>query len=183
MLSLSRPPLLGVGSPAPCTMFPGRGWCGRGDPSPAPQRALLRISVARCGDGGRASLGGVPRAVVMSVWCQAITLPPLPVVWAGSRGPLPTCCARACAGMGTRYRPFGVRALGGVLRAVGVARGCRGGAPVTVVRGVWWQVLSLSGLPILRAGSRAPLPMLAGQGGVGVRTKHRPHSVRSCEPA
>ena len=29
-----------------------RGWCGPGDPAPAPQRALLRAGVARCGGGG-----------------------------------------------------------------------------------------------------------------------------------
>ena len=39
------------GRPArvPRPVYPGRGWCGRGDPSPAPQRALLRALVARCG--------------------------------------------------------------------------------------------------------------------------------------
>ena len=37
---------------------PGCGWCGRGDPAPAPHRAPLRAGVAHCGGGGRASLGG-----------------------------------------------------------------------------------------------------------------------------
>ena len=32
--------------------------CGHGDPAPAPQRAPLRASVARCGGGRRASPGG-----------------------------------------------------------------------------------------------------------------------------
>ena len=39
-------------------VFPGRGCCGCGGPAPAPQRALLRAVVARCGGGGRASPGG-----------------------------------------------------------------------------------------------------------------------------
>ena len=42
----------------------GCGWCGRGDPAPAPQRAPLRAGVARCRGGGRASPGGVPSTVV-----------------------------------------------------------------------------------------------------------------------
>ena len=36
----------------------GAGWCGRGDPSPTPQRALLRAGFARCGDSTRAPGGG-----------------------------------------------------------------------------------------------------------------------------
>ena len=37
---------------------PRCGWCGRGDPAQAPQRAPLRAGVARYGGGGRASPGG-----------------------------------------------------------------------------------------------------------------------------
>ena len=36
----------------------GAGGCGRGDPSPTPQRALLRAGFARCGGGMRAPGGG-----------------------------------------------------------------------------------------------------------------------------
>ena len=36
----------------------GAGGCGRGDPSPTPQRALLRPGFARCGGGTRAPEGG-----------------------------------------------------------------------------------------------------------------------------
>ena len=57
--------------------------CGRGDPAPAPQRAPLRASVARCGGGGRASPGGVPSTIVRGVWCQALSLPRLPAHQAG----------------------------------------------------------------------------------------------------
>ena len=38
-------------------VFSLRWWCGRGDPSPALQRALLRGGVGRSGCGRRASLG------------------------------------------------------------------------------------------------------------------------------
>ena len=51
----------------PRPVCPGCGWCGRGDPAPARQRAHLRAGVARCGGGGRASPGGVPFAVVRGV--------------------------------------------------------------------------------------------------------------------
>ena len=54
---------LGRAAGVPRPVHPGRGWCGPGDPAPAPQRAPLPAVVARCGGGGRASPRGVPRAV------------------------------------------------------------------------------------------------------------------------
>ena len=58
-LSLPRPPvLLERAARVPRPVCPGCGRCGRGDPSPAPQREPLRAGVARCGGGGRASPGG-----------------------------------------------------------------------------------------------------------------------------
>ena len=38
----------------------GAGGCGRGDPSPTPQRVLLRAGFARCGGGMRKPGGGAP---------------------------------------------------------------------------------------------------------------------------
>ena len=58
---------LGRATGVPRTVCPGCGWRGLGDPAPAPQRAPLRASVARCGAGGGASPGGVPCAVVRGV--------------------------------------------------------------------------------------------------------------------
>ena len=46
---------------------PGCGWCGRGDPAPAPQRAPLRAGVARCGGGGRTSPRGMPSTVMRGI--------------------------------------------------------------------------------------------------------------------
>ena len=66
-LSPSRPPVPEAGGQALLPVFPGRGWCGRGDPALAPQHALLRAGVARCGVGGKASPGGLPCAVVRGV--------------------------------------------------------------------------------------------------------------------
>ena len=70
----------------PRPVRPGCGRCGRGDPSPAPQREPLRAGVARCGGGGRASPGGVLSTVVRGAWCQALSLPRPPVLWSGLPG-------------------------------------------------------------------------------------------------
>ena len=51
----------------PRPVCPGCGWCRRGDPAPAPQRAPLRAGVARCGGGGMASPGGVPSTILRGV--------------------------------------------------------------------------------------------------------------------
>ena len=56
LLPASRP--LGRAAGVPRPAGPRCGWCGRGDPAPAPQRALLRAGVARSWGGGRASPGG-----------------------------------------------------------------------------------------------------------------------------
>ena len=112
----------------------------------------------RCALWGRRE--GIPRGV----WGQALPLPPLPVLGADSRGPLPTCSGHGCAGVGTWHCPFGLLALRGVACRGGGGRLPQGGGPLTLVRGVWCQALSLSGLPVLGAGGRALLPMLAGRG-------------------
>ena len=70
--------------------------CGRGDPSPPPQRALLRAGFARCGGGMRVP-GGAPLAWVWGVRGWALSHPRLPALWAGCRGPLPTGCG--CVGV------------------------------------------------------------------------------------
>ena len=49
---------LGRAAGVPRPVCPGCGWCGRGDPAAAPQRAPLRAGVARCGAGGRVSPSG-----------------------------------------------------------------------------------------------------------------------------
>ena len=74
----------------------GAGGCGRGDPSPTPQRALLRAGFARCGGGMRVP-GRAPLAWVWGVRGRALSHPQLPALWAGCRGPLPTGCG--CGGV------------------------------------------------------------------------------------
>ena len=74
----------------------GAGGCGREDPSPAPQRALLRAGFARCGGSMRAP-GGAPPAWVWGVQGRALSQPRLPALLAGCRGPLPSGCG--CGGV------------------------------------------------------------------------------------
>ena len=169
----------------PLPVCPGCGRCGRGDPAPAPQRAPLRASVARCGGGGRASAGGGAfHHCVRGVLGQALSLPRLPAHWAGVRGPLPTCYGRGCVGVGAQHCPSGLHALR-ELHTMGVVGGRpRWGWPATVVRGVWCQALSLPWPPVLWSGQPGFRdPCVPGAVGAGVGTQHRPHSVRPCGPA
>ena len=165
-------------------MCPGCSWCRRCNRAPAPQRAPLRAGVARCGDGGGSSPGGVPLAVVRGVSGQALPLPRLPALWVGCQCPSPTCCGRGCAGVGTRHCPLGLHALW-VLCAARVGGGVPGGGwPATVLRGVWCQALSLPRSPVLWGGQPGFRdPCVPGRVGVGLGSQHRPHSVRPCGPA
>ena len=205
----------------------GAGGCGLGDPSPTPQRALLRAVGA-----AREFPGGAPLAWVWGVRGRALSHPRLPALWAGCRGPLPTGCgcggvrvwgpvtnptARALAswlcalwgrhegarggrllpgfgpsGVGRpaspdcppsgwaagAHHPLAVGARGcgpgdpsptrqrALLRAVGAARGCPGGAPLAWLWGVRDRALSQPRLPALWAGCRGPLPTGCGCWGV-----------------
>ena len=96
-----------------------------------------------CGPSlGQAAGARCPIAVGAGVW-----------VWGSGTGPV------ACV-------PCGVSG------AAGVAGGCPGEVvPLTAVRGVWCSALSVSQLPVLGAGSRAPVARFCfGAGGVGVGT-------------
>ena len=128
-----------AGVPQP--VFPGSGWCRLGDRAPAPQRALLRAIVACCGGGGKASPGGGGAcAVVRGVWVQALPPPRLPVLWAGCRGPLPTCCGCGCAGVGVPPL-LGAAAGRGCVCVVPMRCLCAGGCLavrcVLCCRGTW----------------------------------------------
>ena len=145
----------------------GAGGCGRGDPSPTPQRALFRAGFARCGGSTRAPGGGAPPAWVWGVRCRALSDPRLPALWAGCRGPLPTGCG--CGGLRARgpvTNPT-ARALASWLCALwGRHEGARGRAPPAWVLGVRGRALSHPRLPALLAGCRGPLPTGCGCGGV-----------------
>ena len=154
----------------------GAGGCERRDPSPTPQRALLRAGFARCGGGMRVP-GGAPLACVWGVRGRALSHPRLPAFWAACRGPLPTGCVRggvrawgpvtnptaralACCGSG-------MRVPGGGASCLGVGRPGSGALPPPTAR-------PLGGLP----GPTTHWLWVRGDAGVG--TRHQPHSARSC---
>ena len=95
--------------------------------------ALLAVGVAE----GRPQ-GGVPPTIVRGVWCRALSLPRLPLLWSGQPGFCEPCVPGAVgAGVGNQHRPHSGRPCGLALLAVGVAEGRpRGGLPSTIVRGV-----------------------------------------------
>ena len=143
-----------------------RGGCGRGDPSPAPQRAHLRAGFARCGGGMRVPGGGrlLPGCGASGVGRSAnLDCPPSGRA-AGAHYPL---------AVGTGVRAWGpvtnrtARALASWLCALlGRHEGARGGAPLAWVWGVHGQALSHPRLLALWAGCRGPLPTGCGCGGV-----------------
>ena len=163
----------------------GAGGCGRGDPSPTPQRASFRSGFARCGGGTRA-----PREGRLLPGCGTSGVgrsprPRLPAIWAGCRGPLPTGCG--CGGMrawGLVTSPtarassswlcalWGRRegAQGGGASCLGVGRPGSGALPPPTAR-------PLGGLP------GPTTHWLWVRGGAGVGTRHQPHSARSFELA
>ena len=102
----------------------GSGGCGRGDPSPTPQRALLRAGFARCGGGMRAPGGGASRLGVESLGSGAL---PAPTACPLGGLPGPTThwlWVRGGAGVGTRHEPHSAHSC--VLW--GRHEGARGGA-------------------------------------------------------
>ena len=144
----------------------GAGGCGRGDPSPTPQRALFRARFARCGGGMRLP-GGGPRAWLWGVRGRALSHLRLPALWTSCRGPLPTGCGcGAVRAWGPVTNPT-ARALSSRLCALwGRREGARGGAPPAWVWGVRGRALSHPRLSALWAGCRGPLPTGCGCGRV-----------------
>ena len=128
----------------------GAGGCGRGDPSPAPQRALLRAGFARCGGGMRVPGGG---ASCLGVGRPGSGAHPAPTVRPLGGLPGPTThwlWVRGGAGVETRHQPHSARSCELALRAVGAARGRPGGgAPPAWVWGVRCRALSHLRLPAL----------------------------------
>ena len=105
----------------------GAGGCGRGDPSPTPQRALLRAGFARCGGGMRVPGGGASCLGVGRPGSEA--LPP-PTARPLGRLPGPTnhwLWVRGAAGVGTRHQPHSARSCELAWRAVERHKGARGG--------------------------------------------------------
>ena len=142
--------------------------CGCGGPTPFPWPACPVGAACRGGGvvGGRSREGG-PATVVRGVWCQALSLPRPPVLWAGCRGPLPTGCG--CGGLrawGPITNPT-ERALASWLCALwGRHEGAQGAAPPAWVWHVRGWALPHPRVPGLWAGCQGPLPTGCGCGGV-----------------
>ena len=158
----------------------GAGGCGRGDPSPTPQRALLRAGYARCGGGTRAPGGGAS--------CLGVGRPgsgALPPPTARLLGGLPGATThwlwvRGGAGVGTRHQPHSARSCVLWRRH----EGARGGRPLPGcgASGVRRSPCPDCPPPGRAAGAHYPLAVGA-EGGAGVGTHHQPHSACSCEHA
>ena len=136
----------------------GAGGCGRGDPSPTPQRAsaswlsvlLGRHDDARGGGSclgvGRPGLGALPPPTAHPLG----ELPGLTTHWLWVRGG---------SGVGIRHQPHSARSFELALHPVGAARGCPGGGATCLGLGRPGSGnLSHPQLPALWAGCRGPLP-------------------------
>ena len=87
----------------------GAGGCGLRDPSPTPQRALLRAGFARCGGGTRAPGGGASCLGVGRPGSGALP-PPTARPLGGLPGPTTHWLwVRGGAGVGTRHQPHSAR--------------------------------------------------------------------------
>ena len=83
----------------------GAGGCRRGDPSPNPQRALLRAGFARCGGGTRAP-GGSASCLAVGRPGSCALPPPTARPLGGLPGPTTHWLwVRGGAGVGTRHHP------------------------------------------------------------------------------
>ena len=101
----------------------GCGGCGRGDPSPTPQRALLRAGFARCGSGMRVPGGGASCLGVGRPGSGALPPPTTRPFGRAAGAHYPLAVAAGGAGVGTRHQPHSARSCELALRAVGAARG------------------------------------------------------------
>ena len=178
-----RPPFGACGR-GPLPTGCGCGECRRGDPSPSPQRALLRAGFARCRAGTRGFGGGASCLGVGRPGSGALSTPTARPWGCAARAHYPLAVGGGGVGVGTRHKPHSARSCKLALRALGAARGCPGGGASCL--GVGCPGLgappSLTARPLVRA-AVAHYPVAVGGGGVGVRTRHQPHSPRCCELA
>ena len=157
----------------------GAGGCRRGDPSPTPQRALLRAGFARCGGGMRVPGGGASCLGVGRPGSGALP-PPTARPPGGLPGPTTHWLwMRGGAGVGTRHQPHSARScvLWGRLEGAWGER---------LLPGCWASGVGRSPTPDCPPSGRAAgahYPLAVGAGGAGVGTRHQPHSARSCELA
>ena len=177
-------PLSGWAAGADYPLAVGAGGCGRGDPSPAPQRALLRAGFARCGGGMWVPGGGASCLGVGRPGSGALP-PPNARPLGGLPGPTTHWLwVRGGAGVGTHHQPHSARSCELALRAVGAAPGRPGGGASCL--GVGRPGSGALPAPTARPLGGLPEPTnhwLWVRGGAGVGTRHKPHSACSCELA
>ena len=147
-LSHARPPVLRACGRGPLPTGCGCGVCGRGDPSPTPQRALLRTGFARNGGGrrvpgggasclgvGRPGLGALPRPTARP-W--GVRPGPathwLWVRWVWARGPVANPTTRALASWLCALWGRHEGARGGGASCLGVGRPGLGALPRPTAR-------------------------------------------------
>ena len=126
------------------------------------------------------------RAPLAWLWASGVERSPTPDRpslghAAGARYPLATDAGGV--GVGTRHLCHSARSCELALRAVGAARGRPGGCllPGSGASGVGRS--PLHDRPSLGRAVGARYPLAVGAGGVGVGTRHLPHSPRSCDLA
>ena len=99
----------------------GCGGCGRGDPSPTQQRALLRAGFARCGGGMMLPGGGASCLGVGRLRSGALPPPTTRFFGRAAWAHYPLAVGAGDAGVGTRHQPHSARPCELALRAVGAA--------------------------------------------------------------
>ena len=99
----------------------GCGGCRCGDPSPIPQRALLRSGLAHCGGGMRVPGGGASCLGVGRPGSGALQAPTTRPFGRAAGAHYPLAVGAGGAGVGTRHQPHSARYCVLALRAVGAA--------------------------------------------------------------
>ena len=141
-LSHPRPLAFSSVRPRPTNTGCGCGGGWRGDPSPTPQRTLLRACFARCGGGTRAPGGGASCLGVGRPGSCALPTPTAHPLGRAAKAHYPLAVGADWVRVGTRHLPRSARSCELALRAVGVAQGRPGGAPLAWAWGVRCQALS-----------------------------------------
>ena len=114
----ARPPVLGACGRGPLPTGCGCGECGRGDPSPTPQRALLRAGFARCGGGTRAPRGGRLLHSCGASGVGRFPTPDRPTLGHAAGARYPLAVGAGGVSLGTRLQPHSARSCELSLRAV-----------------------------------------------------------------
>ena len=99
----------------------GCGRCGRGDPSPTPQRALLQAGFVRCGGGMKVPGGGASCLGVGLLGTGALPPPTSRPLGRQAGAHYPVAVNAGAAGVGTCQQPHSARSCELALRAVGAA--------------------------------------------------------------